>query len=247
MSHKTYDSTYLDKLQGFFEKTKVFSYHQLNPKLNEVIADIGCGIGNDTINLTKSGAKIIGIDHDQSFIEIAKKHQLNNLHLEFICSQADNIPFTDHTFDKVRFDRVFQHITDYDKVLKEVSRILKPNGQIQIVDTDYLSFTFFLEDESLERKIIDLVAYKHIPNAHKVRRLPSILKQNNFSLNTVKIHNYIIDDFEFANYVIRFDKIVHQEFENGKITSNELELWLQNKDNFHFSFNLVLYQASKKQ
>lgn len=245
MSSKTYDNLYLETLQKLFTRTKERSYDLLSPQTMETIVDIGCGVGQDVINLAKSGANVIGIDSDKNFIEIAQRQQSNDLQLQFICCQADNIPITSSTIDKVRFDRVLQHIAEHDKTLEEAARILKPNGVLQIIDTDYLSCSLFLEDEILERKIIDTVAYKKIPNGHKIRKLPSTLNQNNFTLTTTEIHNYIVNDFEFANYIIRFDNLIKEEFDNGNVTEKQLNLWQQGKSNFHFSLNLVIYQATK--
>lgn len=245
MSSKTYDNLYLETLQKLFTRTKERSYNLLSPQTMETIVDIGCGVGQDVINLAKSGANIIGIDNDKNFIEIAKKQQHNDLQFQFIYCQADNIPIPSSTIDKVRFDRVLQHISEHEKVLNEVTRILKPNGVLQIIDTDYLSCSLFLEDEILERKIIETVAYKKIPNGHKIRKLPSTLKRIGFTLTTTEIHNYIVNDFEFANYIIRFDNLIKEEFNNGNITDNQLDLWQQGKSNFHFSLNLIIYQATK--
>lgn len=247
MTTKLYDGKYLQGLQNLFAKTKQRSYELLNPLANETIADIGCGIGQDATNLAKSGAKIYGIDNDENFIAIANKQVLDNLQIDFICCNADNIPLTDNSIDKIRFDRVLQHIPDHNKVLAEVSRLLKPDGQLQIIDTDYLSISLFLEDEKLERKIVDAIAYKRIPNGHKVRQLPKTLEQNNFTLLSTEIHNYIIDEYEFATSLIRFDKVLDEEVECGNITQADYEVWqLHIKRPFNLSVNLMLLTAIKK-
>lgn len=247
MTTKLYDNKYLQELQKLFAKTKQRSYELLNPQANETIADIGCGVGQDALNLAKSGAKIYGIDNDQNFISIAKQQVADNLQIDFICCNADNIPLANNSIDKIRFDRVLQHIADHEKVLKEVSRLLKPNGQLQIIDTDYLSISLFLEDEKLERKIVDAVAYKRIPNGHKVRQLPKILDQNNFTLLSTEIHNYIISDYEFAKSLLRFDKVFDEELKCGNISQVDYEVWQKHtKGQFNLSINLMLLTARQK-
>ncbi len=247
MTAKLYDTNFLKILQALFAKTKQRSYELLNPQANETIADIGCGIGQDAINLAKSGAKIFGIDNDQNFISIANQQHIDNLNIDFVCCNADNIPLANNSIDKIRFERVLQHIADHTKVLKEVSRLLKPNGQLQIIDTDYLSISLFLEDEKLERKIVDAVAYKRIPNGHKVRQLPKTLEQNNFTLLSTEIHNYIINDYEFAKSLLRFDKVFDEELECGNVSQADYEVWQgHTKGNFNFSINLMLLTATKK-
>jgi ubiquinone/menaquinone biosynthesis C-methylase UbiE len=246
MIPKLYDNTYLKRLQTVFTKTKQRGYELLSPQAEDIIADIGCGIGKDVFNLATSGAKIYGIDNDDNFLFLAKEQKPNNLNVEFLCCKADEIPLLDNSIDKIRFDRVFQHISEHDKVLKEVHRLLKPNGKFQIIDTDYLSVTLFLEDEKLERKIIDTIAYQRIPNAHKIRKLPHTLEQNNFSLVSSEVHNYIINDFELVKSILNFHKIIDEEFKLGNITQQEYNTWLQqDKTRFNFSINLMLFMAVK--
>ena len=242
---KLYDSTYLEQLQTFFARTKKRSFDLLQPQEHEVIVDVGCGTGTDALNLfQQSNANIIGIDHDCSFITKAKK-RIEGKKIEFICCEAEQIPLPSQSIDKVRFDRVFQHIPNQKDVLAETSRILKPGGIIQIIDTNYLGFKLFMKDEKLEEKLINLIAYDRIPSGHSISSLQETLTINNFSVEKNEVHNYLIEDSGFANYIIRFDKIVKEEFEKGKISNNELLKWKEHRPNFNFSLDLVLFQARK--
>lgn len=246
MTAKLYDNNYLQQLQHLFGKTKQRSYELLNPQPNETIADIGCGIGEDAISLAKSGAKVYGIDNDPNFISIAKQQQFDNLQIEFLCCNANNVPLTNNSINKIRFDRVFQHISAHEDVLKEVSRLLTTNGHLQIIDTDYLSISLFLEDEKLERKIIDAIAYKRIPNGHKVRKLANTLEQNSFKVLSTEIHNYVINGYESAKSLLRFDKVVDEAFSSSNITQVEYSIWEKHiKRDFNLSINLIIYSAIK--
>lgn len=243
--NKLYDDTYLDQLQTFFNKTKDRSFELLKPQDYETIVDVGCGTGNDALNLSqKSNAKIIGIDHDFNFIALAIAKNTTQK-VEFICCEANQIPLSSYSIDKVRFDRVFQHISNQNEVLLEVSRILKPQGTIQIIDTDYLGFNLFLSNKNLESKIINTIAFNRIPNGHTTRSLPETLTKNGFNLTVNEIHNYQINDADFANFIIRFDKIVNEEFHLGKISNDELMDWQTDRQNFKLSLDLLIYQANK--
>lgn len=243
MYKKTYDNEYLEKLQLLFRDTKQRSYDLLQPHTNETIADIGCGTGQDAVNISKSGAKIFAIDHDQDLINLAVQRYKNEA-IEFICCEANSIPIKSNTIDKIRFDRVFQHIGNHDEIIREAKRLLKPKGEIQIIDTDYFSMSIFLRNEVLERKIIDAITYDRFKGASQIRSIPDILRKHFFQVKTFEIKNYIITDFELANYIIRFDKIVNEEFEKGNISSNELIYWEQSKtEHFNLSLNLILIVA----
>lgn len=238
--NKFYDIAYLEEIQQFLVRTKERSYQLLDPQSGNSIADIGCGAGQDIVNIARSGAKVFGIDHDPQMISKAKQQPTANLDIEFICCAADTIPLKSNSIDKIRFDRIFQHIADHDGVLKEASRLLKSGGYLQIVDADYLSLSLFLEDPVFEHKIINAVAYRHIPNGHKVRCLPLELEHHGFKLISIEVHNYIVTDFEFANYMISFDKLINQELKKGNITSLEYEMWQRHKNRTKEQFNLSI-------
>jgi 2-polyprenyl-3-methyl-5-hydroxy-6-metoxy-1,4-benzoquinol methylase len=63
------------------------------------ILDIGCGTGRHSIELTKRGYKITGVDLSDTQLERAKKKALKeNLQIDFQKKDARDLPFT-HEFD----------------------------------------------------------------------------------------------------------------------------------------------------
>lgn len=242
---KLYDSAYLDTLQVFFDRTKKRSYELLNAAPGHVLVDIGSGNGDDAIALARSGATVIGVDHDQLYVDIANaKDKPDNV--SFVCGEAGDLPLATASVDKVHFERVFQHIPDHHAAIKEVHRILKPGGQLQVTDSDFLSISLFLPDTDLERKIAEHIAIDMVPNAWKVRRLPELFGNNGFNVRSVEVNNYIIDSFGFANYIVMLDKNVTLLAEKGRITPAQQELWERHKQgNFNMSFNVLLIDAER--
>jgi 2-polyprenyl-3-methyl-5-hydroxy-6-metoxy-1,4-benzoquinol methylase len=100
-------------------------------KEGEQILDLGCGRGELTFALARSGANMLGIDYSSKSIEIAEKNFNNiytNLHYE-------NIDFfkldSDLTFDKIVASDLVEHIdTDlFEKFMERIAKHLKPNGK----------------------------------------------------------------------------------------------------------------------
>ena len=56
MTTKLYDDSYLLKLKNILSKTFEKSLNILDAKPDEVIVDIGCGIGDLVFEISKSGA-----------------------------------------------------------------------------------------------------------------------------------------------------------------------------------------------
>lgn len=112
------------------EKIMVEKYISRDDK----ILDLGCGAGRTTINLFKYGFQnIIGLDISDKFIEFAKKYcKKNALNISFVNADASNLSFNDSEFDAVIFSynglMCIPGKKNRDNVLKEVYRVLKPNG-----------------------------------------------------------------------------------------------------------------------
>jgi len=242
---KTYDEIYLENLHEIFGATKQRSFGLLNLVANDVIADIGCGIGKDVWKMALSGARVFGIDHDPEFIRIAREKN-GSPRIEYICCEANQIPLDSELLDKIRADRIFQHIDDPEPVIREAYRILKPGGNLQIIDADYLSMSMFLDDKELERKIIEAFACKRFNGGSQLRKIPGLLGANNFEISSISIDNYIFKGLEEASSLLRFDKVIKEEFTKGNISSREFDTWnLVKNQHFHLSVNLMLIMAKK--
>jgi len=249
--NKLYGPAYLQVAHDLFQRTKQRSYELLSPNEYDDIADFGCGIGLDAIALARYGASVVGIDNDDGFIEIARASAGEHLHLEFVCGDATGVELRDASFNKVRFDRVFQHCSDHDAVLREAHRLLRTHGIIQIVDPDYLSMTFFSKDVDLERRLVDHVAMERIPNGHKVRQLPAALLKAGFALTSVEVHNYILRDASVVYELVRFDNVLQELVTRGTVGIGQAQEWLlitnSESNQFNFSLNMMLLMAEKNE
>ena len=88
------------------------------------ILDFGCGTGIYAKILTKKGAIVKGFDISEEMIKIARK---NNLKLDLRLGSGYKIPFNEK-FDIVIACLVLDYFNDWNKVFKEISRVLNKNG-----------------------------------------------------------------------------------------------------------------------
>lgn len=99
------------------------------------ILDIGTGPGKFISTLIDSFAdydEAIGIDVDQKAIEDARKKFNNNQRVSFILNNSDKLPFPDDYFDTVSLSNTLHHLANYDEMIAEMLRVLKPGGMIII-------------------------------------------------------------------------------------------------------------------
>jgi SAM-dependent methyltransferase len=98
---------------------------------NKKILDFGCGSGIYARQLKKKGAIIKGFDISKEMIKIAKE---NNSDLDLRIGSGYNIPFNEK-FDVVLSALTVHYLKDWDKMFREVRRILKKGGYF-IFSTD---------------------------------------------------------------------------------------------------------------
>ncbi|TYA84466.1 bifunctional demethylmenaquinone methyltransferase/2-methoxy-6-polyprenyl-1,4-benzoquinol methylase UbiE [Seonamhaeicola marinus] len=105
----------------------------------ESILDIATGTGDLAINLAKTNAsKIIGLDISSGMLEIGKekiKSKGLNDKIEMVLGDSENMPFEDNTFDAITVSFGIRNFETLENGLKEILRVLKPNGVFVILET----------------------------------------------------------------------------------------------------------------
>jgi demethylmenaquinone methyltransferase/2-methoxy-6-polyprenyl-1,4-benzoquinol methylase len=111
-----------------------------NPK---IILDIGCGTGDLTFQLEDSSENdptIFGLDFSDEMIRDARKKKLiRNSKIIFIKGDVANLPFSNSSVDCITASFSFRNLVyknpkseDY---LKEILRVLKPEGRFVIIES----------------------------------------------------------------------------------------------------------------
>ena len=105
----------------------------------DTILDIATGTGDLAINLAETNAtKIIGLDISSGMLEIGKtkiKNKALDSKIEMILADSENMPFEDNTFDAITVAFGIRNFESLENGLKEIYRVLKPNGTFVILET----------------------------------------------------------------------------------------------------------------
>lgn len=105
-----------------------FQVHNLFPAL-----DICCGTGTQCCILKNIHPHVYGLDIDPKMVEYAARKYPNGA---FICADAADIPFIDHSFKGVLISFSLHDKTSEsrEKIMKEAQRVLNARGTIVFVD-----------------------------------------------------------------------------------------------------------------
>ena len=102
---------------------------------DKAVLEVGVGMGADHVEWAKSHpSRLVGVDLTPMAIERAHEHiTLVGLTSELLVGDAENLPFSDETFDLVYSWGVLHHTPDTERAFAEVCRVLRPGGQARLM------------------------------------------------------------------------------------------------------------------
>ncbi len=110
------------------------------------VLDAGCGMGHITRPYSKD-YQIFGIDEQECAIQFCNKTGQGT----FIQASLYNIPLSDNFFDLILLLDAIEHFTHPLDVLKELARVLKPQGTILICTMNYSNPLWFILQHTWHR------------------------------------------------------------------------------------------------
>ncbi len=109
----------------------------------DTILDVACGTGEfERLLLAEySSQQIVGVDISEKMLAIAKQKFSAYPQVSFHIASASNLPFDNDSFDVIVSANSFHYFDDPLASLKEMRRVLKPDGKVIILDwcRDYLT------------------------------------------------------------------------------------------------------------
>jgi len=110
----------------------------LKAKQPQIILDVASGTGDFAIEALKTNAKkVIGVDISEGMLNVGKE-KLKKLNLtdkiELQVADAEHLPFTDNYFDAITVGFGVRNFENLEMGLKDMLRVLKPNGDLVIIE-----------------------------------------------------------------------------------------------------------------
>jgi len=154
--------------------------------------EVGCGSGAVSNHIArKHSVNVTGTDIDPDQIRLAQQHSSNLANIRFVEADATNLPFEDHDFDIVLSFGVMHHISNWLDALREISRVLRPEGYFIYWDLVYPKWTV---------KVARLFEDKY--GVTTIKDLDSFIARNNFCT----IHSWLSKLLIFNHYEAVYQK-----------------------------------------
>ena len=122
---------------------EIAKFHDFKDKL---VLEIGTGIGTDALQFIRAGANHTGIDLTHAGPELAREQcGLNGCSGKFTVGNAENMAFADNSFDHIYSFGVIHHSPSTEKIVIEMSRVLKPGGTFTVMIYNRSSINYYIE------------------------------------------------------------------------------------------------------
>ena len=146
---------------GIHRLWKQYAIDIANVKKGDAILDLASGTG-DLIKLYHkkigNSGRIVSSDINEAMLDEGKRNLINSgvLGIEFVQANAEKLPFEDNSFDLVSIAFGLRNVTDKDKALSEMCRVLKPGGILIVLE-------FSKTTNPVLEKIYDAYSFNLIP------------------------------------------------------------------------------------
>ena len=112
---------------------------EIKQKQYRRMLDLCCGTGDMAFLLASQDPEIevFGVDFSEQMLNQARKRQSKKKvqNIEFLLQQAEHLMFRDEFFDCVVISFGLRDVGDYEEVLREAFRVLRPGGTIYCLES----------------------------------------------------------------------------------------------------------------
>jgi ubiquinone/menaquinone biosynthesis C-methylase UbiE len=221
---------YLQKIIQLFGgyKKRGVEFLKIAPGLS--VLDVGCGTGEDALAIAGfigPNGNVVGVDNNETMLQAAKQCAASApLPVTFQTADAAKLPFDDNMFDRVRADRVFQHLKNPEAALNEMIRVTKKDGWISVLDVDWATLLVDSADQSLTRKIMNY-HYQHQTNGSAGIQLYGLLKRSALTDVEAYAETVCVTEWPVASMIWGLEIFARKAAADGAISNDEVLAWLK--------------------
>ena len=227
------------------KKTEEFVKNITFNNQEKVVLDVGCGTGFvfDILGKKINDKKInfIGVEPAEGMLDVAKKKYSDFENVEFKVGTFSEIPLDDNSVDKITSTLALHWVPSIESSLKEIKRVLKQNGSLDIMLTEK-------DDGASFKNPIILAMKKHL-NFKQIMNAATLSQR----LSTTHMRDHLLEFFDENDYVINVENVKQKIFGNfdehmkwWKSRSEQIISEIENKDSFLIDLKVELEKINTK-
>ncbi|HII3830315.1 TPA: bifunctional demethylmenaquinone methyltransferase/2-methoxy-6-polyprenyl-1,4-benzoquinol methylase UbiE [Pasteurella multocida] len=157
------------------------------------VLDLAGGTGDFTAKFSRlvgPSGEVILADINDSMLRVGRE-KLRNLgvvgNVNYVQANAEALPFPDNTFDCVIISFGLRNVTDKDKALRSMFRVLKPDGRLLVLEFSkpildplskiYNFYSFNILPKIGEVVVNDSESYRYLAESIRMHPAQDVLKQ----------------------------------------------------------------------
>jgi demethylmenaquinone methyltransferase/2-methoxy-6-polyprenyl-1,4-benzoquinol methylase len=125
---------------GLHRYWKKFTIDLSNVRPGQQVLDLAGGTGDLAAKFSKlvaEAGKVVLSDINPAMLEQARAKLIDNgiyANVEYVVADAEALPFKDNQFDCITMAFGLRNVTDKDKALRSIFRVLKPGGKLLVLE-----------------------------------------------------------------------------------------------------------------
>lgn len=131
----------------YFVEPHIPVFAQFDKWNGKKVLEIGCGIGTDSIEFARNGAKLTVVDISQESLNICKRRfEVYGLEADFVCGDAeqlDKLIPADEKFDLIYAFGSIHHSPNPDVIVNNIYNYLLPGGTLKLMVYSKVSMKMF--------------------------------------------------------------------------------------------------------
>lgn len=125
----------LDSVEAFCGVSNVSLFAEIGQQ--DVVLDLGCGAGLDTLVAAQRSKQVIGVDFSEAMLERAGRALSlsdSGQSVRLIQAPAHQLPLPDSSVDVVLVNGIFNLNPQRSAIMREIRRVLRPGGSAFVAE-----------------------------------------------------------------------------------------------------------------
>jgi ubiquinone/menaquinone biosynthesis C-methylase UbiE len=139
--------------------------------------------------------------------------------------QADalSLPFDSASFDRIRAERIFQHLPHPEAAFAELVRVDRPGGWIGVLEPDWGTLSLDCTQVDLERRYVRFFTEAYLRNGYAGRRLYRLAVSHQLDDVVVEVYPVYFTSYAFTQYALLAARVEPAAVAAGALTQGEVD------------------------
>ncbi len=161
---------------------------------NKSVLEIGCGTGFYTNKISKYAKRVVGIDYEQSYLDLAKKNN-SNKNITYLNADISKNIIKNDNFDYIFMIDFFLFLFDYkfqknlfskkELIFKKINKLLKMNGKLVIIDPHLFWLVPHFGNKTMPFGIITEYNIKHFSTIPTIEQVSNLFYKTGFVIEKI--------------------------------------------------------------